>query len=128
MRGSPQETLAFPTLSTRPALLKRGSWTPHESLCEDLADYVGELWGKSGSAGGGAGRGGGGGGGNEEKNDGSSITVVLKVDMHCEGCAKKVIKSVKGVQGANLRFPSITAAESVAKCHPIALIPQAWKG
>ncbi|KAJ8499002.1 hypothetical protein OPV22_009554 [Ensete ventricosum] len=52
----------------------------------------------AGNPAGGAG-GGGGGGGNEEKNDGGSITVVLKVDMHCEGCAKKVIKSVKGVQG-----------------------------
>ncbi|URD75097.1 Heavy-metal-associated domain-containing protein [Musa troglodytarum] len=41
----------------------------------------------------------GGEGGNEEKDAGGNITVVLKVDMHCEGCAKKVIKSVKGVQG-----------------------------
>ncbi|WOK94908.1 heavy metal-associated isoprenylated plant protein 3-like [Canna indica] len=36
----------------------------------------------------------------EKKNDNNgSITVVLKVDMHCEGCTKKVIKSVKGVSG-----------------------------
>ncbi|KAG6486972.1 heavy metal-associated isoprenylated plant protein 3-like [Zingiber officinale] len=41
----------------------------------------------------------GGDGGKPEKNDGGSITVVLKVDMHCEGCSKKVIKSVRGVQG-----------------------------
>ncbi|XP_074570443.1 heavy metal-associated isoprenylated plant protein 3-like [Curcuma longa] len=34
-----------------------------------------------------------------EKNHGGSITVVLKVDMHCEGCSKKVVKSVRGVQG-----------------------------
>ncbi|KAJ0967311.1 hypothetical protein J5N97_024228 [Dioscorea zingiberensis] len=38
--------------------------------------------------------GGGGGGGG-----GGQVTVVLKVDMHCEGCAKKVKKSVKGFEG-----------------------------
>ncbi|KAK9153909.1 hypothetical protein Sjap_001389 [Stephania japonica] len=46
------------------------------------------------SEGGDAKKGGGGGGG-----DGGSITVVMKVDMHCEGCAKKVMKSVKTFQG-----------------------------
>ncbi|XP_077246417.1 heavy metal-associated isoprenylated plant protein 3-like [Tasmannia lanceolata] len=39
-----------------------------------------------------------------EKNDGEKkeegpITVVLKVDMHCEGCAKRVRRSVKGLPG-----------------------------
>nr|DAD26810.1 TPA_asm: hypothetical protein HUJ06_028278 [Nelumbo nucifera] len=33
------------------------------------------------------------------KKDDGSITVVLKVDMHCEGCAKKVKRSVKGFEG-----------------------------
>ncbi|KAF5751569.1 mediator of RNA polymerase II transcription subunit 12-like [Tripterygium wilfordii] len=34
--------------------------------------------------------------GNEDKNP---ITVVLKVDMHCEGCAVKIIKCVRGFEG-----------------------------
>ncbi|XP_043703772.1 heavy metal-associated isoprenylated plant protein 3-like isoform X2 [Telopea speciosissima] len=33
-----------------------------------------------------------------KKEDGS-VMVVLKVDMHCEGCAKKVKRAVKGFQG-----------------------------
>ncbi|XP_021722721.1 heavy metal-associated isoprenylated plant protein 6-like isoform X1 [Chenopodium quinoa] len=37
---------------------------------------------------------GGGGGG-----DGGSTTVVLKFDMHCEGCAKKVRRSIKNFNG-----------------------------
>ncbi|XP_058082286.1 heavy metal-associated isoprenylated plant protein 3-like [Magnolia sinica] len=42
--------------------------------------------------------------GEEKKGDGGkkedgAITVVLKVDMHCDGCAKKIIKSVKGFDG-----------------------------
>ncbi|XP_074563255.1 LOW QUALITY PROTEIN: heavy metal-associated isoprenylated plant protein 3-like [Curcuma longa] len=41
----------------------------------------------------------GGGKGKTQKNDDGSITVVLKIDMHCEGCSKKVIKSVRGTQG-----------------------------
>ncbi|KAK9126617.1 hypothetical protein Scep_015463 [Stephania cephalantha] len=44
------------------------------------------------SEGGEAKKGGGGG-------DGGSIAVVLKLDMHCEGCAKKVRKTVKTFQG-----------------------------
>ncbi|XP_042495463.1 heavy metal-associated isoprenylated plant protein 3-like [Macadamia integrifolia] len=40
----------------------------------------------------------------EKKDDGGkkedgSITAVLKVDLHCEGCAKKVKRAVKGFQG-----------------------------
>ncbi|XP_043703130.1 heavy metal-associated isoprenylated plant protein 3-like isoform X2 [Telopea speciosissima] len=42
--------------------------------------------------------------GEDKKNDGGkkedgSITVVLKVDLHCEGCAKKVKRAVKGFEG-----------------------------
>ncbi|XP_068640435.1 heavy metal-associated isoprenylated plant protein 3-like isoform X2 [Aristolochia californica] len=33
-----------------------------------------------------------------DEKEGGPITVVLKVDMHCEGCAKKVRKSVEGVE------------------------------
>ncbi|KAF8102323.1 hypothetical protein N665_0198s0036 [Sinapis alba] len=42
---------------------------------------------------------------NENKGDGgadkktASITVVLKVDMHCEGCASKIVKCVRAFKG-----------------------------
>ncbi|KAG2333496.1 hypothetical protein Bca52824_004676 [Brassica carinata] len=29
----------------------------------------------------------------------ASVTVVLKVNMHCEGCASKVVKAVRAIQG-----------------------------
>ncbi|XP_077220596.1 heavy metal-associated isoprenylated plant protein 3-like [Tasmannia lanceolata] len=35
----------------------------------------------------------------DKKREEGPITVVLKVDMHCEGCANRVRKSVKGFQG-----------------------------
>ncbi|XP_042474981.1 heavy metal-associated isoprenylated plant protein 3-like [Macadamia integrifolia] len=43
-------------------------------------------------------------GGEEKKNDGGKKqdgppTVVMKVDLHCEGCAKKVKNAVKGFEG-----------------------------
>ncbi|CAK9171428.1 unnamed protein product [Ilex paraguariensis] len=42
---------------------------------------------------------------NENKDDGGkkeakqSMTVVLKVDLHCEGCASKVMRSIRGFEG-----------------------------
>ncbi|KAG1361410.1 Heavy metal-associated isoprenylated plant protein 3 [Cocos nucifera] len=42
---------------------------------------------------------GGGGGGGAGKKDDVTITVVLKVDMDCEGCVERVKKSVKGFKG-----------------------------
>ncbi|KAH0995792.1 hypothetical protein GBA52_019656 [Prunus armeniaca] len=33
------------------------------------------------------------------KKDDGSLTVVLKTDMHCEGCAKKIKRAVKNFQG-----------------------------
>ncbi|XP_010940636.1 heavy metal-associated isoprenylated plant protein 3 isoform X2 [Elaeis guineensis] len=38
-------------------------------------------------------------GGEREKKDDRTITVVLKVGMYCEGCAKEVKKSVEGFEG-----------------------------
>ncbi|KAG7534987.1 Heavy metal-associated domain superfamily [Arabidopsis thaliana x Arabidopsis arenosa] len=38
-------------------------------------------------------------GGNKKKNETPSITVVLKVDMHCEGCASRIVKCVRSFQG-----------------------------
>ncbi|KAK1403385.1 heavy metal-associated isoprenylated plant protein 6 [Heracleum sosnowskyi] len=37
----------------------------------------------------------------EKKADASLITVVLKMDLHCEGCAKKVESSVKHFEGVS---------------------------
>ncbi|KAL1819544.1 hypothetical protein ACET3Z_014413 [Daucus carota] len=39
--------------------------------------------------------------GGEKKADASPITVVLKMDLHCEGCAKKVQSSVKHFEGVS---------------------------
>ncbi|KAK9733374.1 hypothetical protein RND81_04G063600 [Saponaria officinalis] len=37
--------------------------------------------------------------GEKKNDDGGVITVVLKLDMHCEGCAKKVRKSIRNFPG-----------------------------
>ncbi|BFG34497.1 hypothetical protein CerSpe_207710 [Prunus speciosa] len=39
------------------------------------------------------------GAGGEKKKEDGPITIVLKVDMHCEGCATKIVKTVKDFQG-----------------------------
>ncbi|XP_061359442.1 heavy metal-associated isoprenylated plant protein 3-like [Gastrolobium bilobum] len=36
---------------------------------------------------------------NSKSNKDDSITVVLKVDMHCDGCASKIIRMVRSFQG-----------------------------
>ena len=37
----------------------------------------------------------------------AAVTVVLKLDLHCEGCAVKLSRSIKGLEGAppKLLFP-----------------------
>lgn len=35
----------------------------------------------------------------EKKADGPPVTVVLKLDLHCEGCANKVKRSIRHFQG-----------------------------
>lgn len=35
----------------------------------------------------------------EEKKDEEAKEIVLKVDMHCEACARKVARALKGFQG-----------------------------
>lgn len=42
-------------------------------------------------------------GGGGKKDDGST-TVVLKLDLHCEGCAKKVKRSVGHFEGTGNKF------------------------
>lgn len=36
------------------------------------------------------------------KKDGGSVTVVLKMDLHCDGCAKKVRRSIRNYEGKQL--------------------------
>ncbi|TKY67177.1 Copper-transporting ATPase 2 [Spatholobus suberectus] len=43
----------------------------------------------------------GGGNSNKESED-NTTTVVLKVDMHCDGCAAKIIKHLRGFQGVEM--------------------------
>lgn len=33
------------------------------------------------------------------KKDDTTTTVVLKVDMHCEGCASKIVKNLRAFKG-----------------------------
>lgn len=40
----------------------------------------------------------------EEKKEEEEEPLVLKVDMHCEACARKVTRSLKGFQGLSLSF------------------------
>lgn len=40
-----------------------------------------------------------GGGGDGGKKEGNGNAVLLKLDLHCEGCASKVVKIVKGFEG-----------------------------
>ncbi|KAF6140216.1 hypothetical protein GIB67_000264 [Kingdonia uniflora] len=37
----------------------------------------------------------------EKKGDGGITTVVLKIDLHCDGCAKKVRRSIKHFEGVD---------------------------
>lgn len=37
--------------------------------------------------------------GGEKKKEESPITVVLKIDIHCDGCATKICKTVRGFEG-----------------------------
>ncbi|XP_024031445.1 heavy metal-associated isoprenylated plant protein 3 [Morus notabilis] len=39
--------------------------------------------------------------GGDKKKEDNSLTVVLKVDMHCEGCATKIVKTVKSFDGVD---------------------------
>lgn len=42
----------------------------------------------------------------EEKKEEETPEIVLKVDMHCEACARKVAKALKGFEGLFLFFPT----------------------
>ncbi|XP_057782587.1 heavy metal-associated isoprenylated plant protein 3-like [Salvia miltiorrhiza] len=49
--------------------------------------------------------------GTESKNKGGNVTVVLKADLHCEGCVSKVLKCIRtfdGVDTANIGDGQIT--------------------
>lgn len=36
-----------------------------------------------------------------KKEEKSGISIVLKIEMHCEGCMTKVLKTVKSIAGTN---------------------------
>ncbi|KAG4974614.1 hypothetical protein JHK87_031435 [Glycine soja] len=38
----------------------------------------------------------------KKKKEDPPPEIVLKVDMHCEACARKVAKALKGFQGVNV--------------------------
>lgn len=51
------------------------------------------------------------GGGDKKKDAGAAAApqpIVLKVDLHCAGCANKVRKAIKRAPGAYALFPQIT--------------------
>jgi hypothetical protein len=60
------------------------------------------------------GKGGGGGGGDKKKDAGAGAApqpIVLKVDLHCAGCANKVRKAIKRAPGA-YGLPAVTQSSS----------------
>lgn len=40
----------------------------------------------------------------KKKKEEEPQEIVLKVDMHCEGCARKVAKSLRGIEGSLFPF------------------------
>ncbi|KAM5584239.1 heavy metal-associated isoprenylated plant protein 3 [Rosa sericea] len=50
-----------------------------------------------------------GGDGAEKKKEDNPITVVLKIDMHCDGCTSKIVKTLKGFQGVDTVKPEAGA-------------------
>lgn len=41
-------------------------------------------------------------GGEQKNGGGDSITVVLKADLHCEGCVSKIYKTINSYDGESL--------------------------
>ena len=37
--------------------------------------------------------------GGAKKEEGGAVTAIYKIDMHCEGCAKKIKRAVRHVKG-----------------------------
>ncbi|AQK65296.1 Heavy metal-associated isoprenylated plant protein 3 [Zea mays] len=62
------------------------------------------------------GKGGGGGGGDKKKDAGAGAApqpIVLKVDLHCAGCANKVRKAIKRAPGVESVTPDMAAGKVV---------------
>ncbi|XP_019179110.1 PREDICTED: heavy metal-associated isoprenylated plant protein 7-like isoform X2 [Ipomoea nil] len=51
----------------------------------------------------------------EKKEEEEKIEIVLKVDMHCEACARKVTRSLKGFQGVEEVTADYKASKVVVK-------------
>lgn len=41
-------------------------------------------------------------GGAKKEDGGGAITAIYKIDMHCEGCAKKIKRAVRHVKGKKI--------------------------
>lgn len=60
--------------------------------------------------------------GGAKKSDAGSTTVVLKLDLHCDGCAKKVTKSIRHFEGTNfIKFESLNFVRGI-----ICLFDYSW--
>ncbi|XP_023749491.1 heavy metal-associated isoprenylated plant protein 3 [Lactuca sativa] len=63
-------------------------------------------------------------GGRKNKDDGGCVTVVLKIDLHCKGCADKIVKAVRSLDGVesaktgNIELKKITV---IGKVDPVEL-------
>lgn len=63
-------------------------------------------------------------GGRKNKENDGLVTVVLKVDLHCEGCAVKTIKSVRsldGVESAKKEGNELKKITVIGKVDPVEL-------
>ena len=67
------------------------------------------------------------GNGGAKKEDSGLITVVLKVDLHCEGCGSKVVKYLKGLDGICLQ-PTPTVDDFIIFVFAINRCPLFWFG
>ncbi|XP_050373255.1 heavy metal-associated isoprenylated plant protein 3 [Argentina anserina] len=61
------------------------------------------------NAGGGDDKKGGDGAEQKKKEDNNPITVVLKIDMHCDGCTSKIVKTIKAFDGVDSVKPETGA-------------------
>ena len=51
--------------------------------------------------------------GGAKKEDGGAITAIYKIDMHCEGCAKKIKRAVQHVKGmSEFQIPNLLESQS----------------
>ncbi|PHU03910.1 hypothetical protein BC332_29161 [Capsicum chinense] len=64
------------------------------------------------------------GGGEENKKDGGNLSVVLKPDCNCEGCATKVVKAIRSVGVDLVMLREKVAQETRKNVEVVSLIPK----